>query len=914
MLAGLLARARSLWCGLRRRDALDADMADEFSLHLDLRAADLVRQGLHPEEASRRARVEFGHLQSHRETARDARGLRLFDQLAFSWVDLKLGLRMLRKYPGLSLVAVIGMSVAIALATGAVGFMTALVDPTLPLDQGGRIVSIQNNDLRRPGHQDRRALHDFLRWRAELTSVRDLTAFMTDTRNAIVPGRSVEPVRVAQMTASGFRVARVAPFLGRPLLEEDERIGAPPVVVIGYEEWQRRFDGDPGILGRQVQLGEAAHTVVGVMPRGFRFPVNHRYWVPLRLDPADYGEGEGPALFIFGRLADGVQPEQAQAELAAIGLRTAAAYPETHGFLRPRLLPYTYPYFDIDSPATARLWRAGELATSLLLLVVAVNVAILVYARTATRTGEIAVRVALGASRRRVVAQLFAEALVLSGTAAVLGLTIAAKGLKVTEDLVVASGADLPFWWDVGLSPGLVAFVAGLALLAGVIVGVLPALKATGRQVQAGLQQLSSRGSQMQLGRTWAAMIVVQVAVGVAILPYALSLAGDLIQSATAEAGYPVERFLRASLSMEGEEAPPPARAAAYERAFQARFRDRLADLLRRLDAEPAVGAVTFARHFPGDESIGRVDVEGPPRGVVVAEQSSKGAKATSFINDVGVGYFTVFGIPILAGRGFAEGDGREGSSVVIVDRVFAERVLGGGHVVGRRIRLAAGGSENGPRIDSGPWLEIVGVVPDVPRQDDFDPEPKLYRPVALAQAPTVLALAVRIRSGPAGAFATRLREITAALDPALQLRDVQTASAAWREAQRSMLAVALVVAVATASVLLLSAAGIYAMMSFTVARRRREIGIRQALGADSRHLLSGVFARASAQLGAGVAGGLLLAALAGRAAGGEALGARGAAVFLAAAGIMTAVGLLAAMGPARRGLKIQPTEALKAE
>jgi len=903
MIAGLIARARSVWRGIRRRDDVEAEIAAEFRLHLELRTAHLIHDGIAPEEAARRARLEFGHLASHKNDARDARGLKLFDQLTFSWLDVKLGLRMLRKYPGLSLVAVVGMSVAIAIGAGLVGFLNSFTRPTLPLDQGDRVVSLQNNDARNPATQNRRALHDLAVWRDQLRSVKDLGGFTTDRRNLIVPGRSIELVRVAQMSASGFPVARVPPLLGRPLLEDDEREGAPPVVVIGYDEWRRRFDGDPAILGRPARLGNEVHTVVGVMPQGFRFPINHHYWVPLPLNAARYEPGSGPPVYIFGRLADGVTLDGARAELATIGRQMAAAYPETHAHLRPVILPYALPFFEIDSPGAALSLYAIKVAISLLLLVVAVNVAVLVYARTATRSGEIAVRTALGASRRRVLVQLFAEALVLSGIAAALGLTLASIGLSLTRRLAVASGAELPFWTSMSLSPGLITYVAGLAIVAAAIVGVLPALKATGRRVQLGLQQLSSRGTGMQLGRLWAAMIVAQVAVAVAILPYALSTTGDLFRRGTARAGFPIERFLRASLSMERDEGPPADKAAAYQRAFEATFRDRAADLLRRLEGEPGVAAVAFARHFPGDELISRIEVEGP----------ATGTKTTSFINDVAVNFFTALDIPILAGRGFVEADGREGSNAVIVDRVFAARVLGGGNVLGRRVRLGAEG-EAGENEEKR-WLEIVGVVPDVPSQDDFDPEPKLYRPVALARAPTVLTLAVRVAEGPVAGSAQRLRDMTAAVDPTLLLHELKSAADAWRESRQAILAATLAVLVATGSVLLLSAAGIYAMMSFTVARRRREIGIRQALGADPRRLLTGVFARASAQLGAGLAIGLLLATVVALALSrGGRISGHLVALLLSAAGVMMAVGLLAAAGPARRGLRVQPTEALKEE
>lgn len=314
------------------------------------------------------------------------------------------------------------------------------------------------------------------------------------------------------MTASGFRVARVAPVLGRPLLAGDEPVGAPPVIVIAYEEWQRRFDGDPDVIGREVRLDTTVHTVVGVMPEGFRFPVNHRYWVPLRLDPATDEVGAGREIQMFARLTDGATLEQAQTELNTIGRRMAAAYPETHEHLRPAIRPYTHPFVGIESPARAWLIRTFQVGLSLLLVLVSVNVAILVYARAAARVGEIAVRSALGASRWRVVTQLFAEALVLCAAAAVLGLGIVALGFRFFEELMTEGSANaLPFWMTLDLSPPLIAYAAGLAVLAAAIVGVVPALKATARALQGSLQQLTSRGSRMQLGRVWTTLIIVQV-------------------------------------------------------------------------------------------------------------------------------------------------------------------------------------------------------------------------------------------------------------------------------------------------------------------------------------------------------------------------------------------------------------------
>ncbi|HLM66636.1 MAG TPA: ABC transporter permease, partial [Longimicrobium sp.] len=419
---------------------------------------------------------------------------------AISWIDVRLGVRMLWKNPALTIVGGLAMALAIAIGAGVFGFSWSLLYPRLPLDEGDRIVALENWNIR--GEDPlRRSLHDFVEWRQELRMVREVSAFRTVSRNLIAPDGTAEPVRVAEMSASGFRVARVAPALGRPLVEEDERPGAPPVVVIGHDVWRTRFGGDPRVVGRTVRLGNTVHTVAGVMPRGFAFPVNHAYWIPLRHSPTDHPRGEGPELFIFGRLAPGASGEQAQAELDAVGRRTAAAHPQTHADARPQVLNYTYPVTGIqDLP----LWEATlmQALVSLLLVVVAVNVAVLIYARTATRRGEIAIRTALGASRRRIVAQLFAEALVLSAAAAAVGLLLAGAGLRMVHGIMKLEDPNASaFWMDFGLRPATVLYVVGLTVLATVIAGVLPALGATGRRVQDSLRQLGG-GTGLRLGRT----------------------------------------------------------------------------------------------------------------------------------------------------------------------------------------------------------------------------------------------------------------------------------------------------------------------------------------------------------------------------------------------------------------------------
>src|SRR5690606_13933299 len=233
------------------------------------------------------------------------------------------------------------------------------------------------------------------------------------------------PVDVVETSASLFRVARLKPLLGRTLVDADELPGAPPVAVIGYDVWQARFAGAADVVGREIRLGAAVHTVVGVMPEGFSFPRHEGRWVPLRLDPLPYGRREGPAVRVFGRLVPGASLEEAQAELTALGARAAAAYPDTHEHLRPRVLPYAKSIFRLGAGESAAFMSANVVAILLLVLVCG-NVALLMFARAATRESEMVVRNALGASRGRLIGQLFAEALVLGGVAAAVGLAAAA--------------------------------------------------------------------------------------------------------------------------------------------------------------------------------------------------------------------------------------------------------------------------------------------------------------------------------------------------------------------------------------------------------------------------------------------------------------------------------------------------------
>src|SRR5262245_23659247 len=322
MFATLMARMRSLWRGTRRRSVVDAEMTEEFRLHMEMRAADLIRAGLSPAEAARQARVEFGSIDHYKDVGAASRGLRRYDELRVSWLDFKLGFRMLARYPGLTLVGGIAMTFAIAIGAAVFELIAQMLHPTLPLDEGNQIIAIRMWDAA-ASRGEQRMLHDFVTWRAEVQSLEEISAFRTLDRNLIAEaGGRGEPVIVAEMSASGFALTRTRPLLGRVLTDADERFGAEGVAVIGYDIWQSRFNGDRAVLGRIVRVGSALVTVVGVMPKGFAFPAYHSVWMPLRLDAADYPVGGGPGLTrVFARLRPGVANRDAQKELNAIAAR-----------------------------------------------------------------------------------------------------------------------------------------------------------------------------------------------------------------------------------------------------------------------------------------------------------------------------------------------------------------------------------------------------------------------------------------------------------------------------------------------------------------------------------------------------------------------------------------------------------------
>jgi putative ABC transport system permease protein len=829
---------------------------------------------------------------------------------AVSWLDWKLGARLLLKYPALTIIG--GLSLAAAIAIGAVGIELAgeLLYKRLPFDEGSRVVRLETQDAA-ASRVEPRVLHDFAIWRRSLKTVVDLGAARLSERNVLTGEGRVEALRVAEITASAFPLTRVPPLLGRPLQPTDEMPGAEPVVVLGYDVWQRQFLHDPAIIGRVVTVGRTARTVVGVMPPRFGFPHNQQVWVPLPVQDAP--PREGPAVQVFGRLADGASWQDAAAEFDVVSARAAADQPTSHAPLRTRVRAFAG-----RTPGDPQ--RLEDLAVHaivlLLLGAVSANVATLIFARTAMRESEIVVRHALGASRARVIAQIVTEGLVLALAAAVLGLVVAQTTVRYAwARASQIMGDGLPFWVDLALEPATIAYALLLALVAAALIGLLPALKATGASVQQGLQSITSTGGTMGFGGIWSYLIGAQVACTLLFVPAAVGIFTNTLYNQSRSAAFPTERYLTFRLSMDNE-------ALAGERgvpddgqigARRARAYDELAGRLRE---EPGVTHVTLGDRLPST-APGWVAVEMEQDGVPAARTLRGGVEDGApparlhgnyqggfAMAAVGAGYHDAFGAKIVAGRGLHTADAGTPNGPVVVNEAFMRLV--GRNPVGARVRTLQRGSER----ELGPWHEIVGVVTDLGMlfPADWGEAAYIYRAASAAELDPVV-VAVRV-AGDAAPLALRVAALARQVDVGLQLRDIVTLDDIVAEEHIRMVGGSVVFGSVLLVALVFSAADLYALMAVAVARRTREIGIRLALGANPRHVFGSVFARAGRQLGGGIiAGNSLILLLAWRA---GSLTADLLVSSVITSVIMAAVGVLACAAPARRALRVQPTEALR--
>jgi len=814
--------------------------------------------------------------------------------------DARLGMRLLARQPLLTAVAMLALGLGIPASLSIFHMVDVMYSP-LPVPEGERVMGIREWDAA-PHDPVPTSIHDYERWREELQSFEAVGAVRSYSMNVHAGDPSVPPVMGAEITASGLDLLRVRPLLGRLLGPEDQIPGAPDVVLLREDLWRARFGGDPEIVGRSIRIGGDSYTVVGVLPADFRFALDDQVWMPLRARAVDYPVGGGPRLKVFGRLAPGVDRETAGTEMLNLTARRRADDPDRLRTITgevvtvPGLLMEQGEFFEGNPD-----WALMKLVVFSLLFLVCGNVGVLVLARTSSRAKEITIRTALGASRGRIVVQVFVETLVLGLAATGLGLLAAEFVARELAALIGPFG--LQYWMDLGLTPGIILSALGLAVCASAVAGVLPAIRATGGQVRANLQRVAAGGSSVRFGLGSSLLIVTEVVLAIGFL----AVGGILVQSGfrntSGDWGFDRDDYAVGTVRLPLAEAGLARSDSAPARSTVAQLREGVLEELRE---EPGVVGVGLGSSLPGGTGGGwPVIVEGEPE-----EEPVRTARQW-----VHVGFFEGLGRPILAGRDFDGSDVEVESGRypdrVIVSTSFVDQVLGGRQPIGRRFRYRTPTDTTGADAT---WYQIVGVVGPFgvnvvnPRRDAA-----VYHPLSAADVRPARYL-VEV-SGDSRAFAPRFRELVAGVDPEATVTDaVPLGTIIESELTFFRLVAALTVALAGIA-FLLSVSGLYALMSFTVSQRTREIGIRAALGASALDIMSTIAGRAAAQLAIGLALGavwawVLLA---------DVLGVDTLAVPvdipLTIAGTLVCaalVGVVACLSPTLRGLRIEPTEALR--
>jgi predicted permease len=604
-------------------------------------------------------------------------------------------------------------------------------------------------------------------------------------------------------------------------------------------------------------------------------------------------------VLVFGRLARGVTRDQAQAELTTIGRRMAADAPGTHEFLRPEVVPFAH--LVVDPRRFNLALTLANIFLVMLIVVVAANVALLLFSRAASREVEIGVRHALGASRWRIVSQLVVEAMALSGLSAIAGLAatrfLLASSIRTRE---ADRGVALPFWVTDSLTPSTIAYGVALTMLVAVIIGVFPALKITGGRFGAGLKSSSAGGGGYRFGGVWTAVIAAQVAVTVLFPATAFFFHRAVVSGQSRDVGFSAAEYLSARLAMDDDAAERTASLAPAPRAG-ARVID---ELRRQLTAETGVTVVALADRLPGMyHPGGRFELEGddqpPTYGYDVR------------IASVDAEFFGAVNAPVLSGRGFAPTDLAQGREVAVVNASFVQRVLRGRNPVGHRIRVVRRDGERRPSIEEQhPWIEIVGVVRDLGMIGGADGA-GLYRPLASSHA--AVHVAVHVQGAPES-YGDRLRAVASRVEPTLRVYDVmpldRVGADQWLESQY----MSRLLAVLSGLALLLSLTAIYSVLAFTVTQRTREIGVRVALGANRWRVVSPIVGRPLVQigLGIGVGGGLVALTFIGLM---ESIPTPLESGMIAAYALfMLTVCVSACVVPIRRALRLQPSQVLRAD
>jgi putative ABC transport system permease protein len=871
------------------RSRMESGMDAELRFHIEAYAEDLVRGGLPRQEAMRRARLEFGGIERAKEECREARGVTFFESLA---QDLHYGLRMLRKNPGFTAVAVLTLALGIGANTAIFSVVYAVLLKPLPYANSEQLFNVFQVQPQQGIAGTGWSYANYVELREQNSIFSEMAGVQKHQLTLTARG---EPsvVDTSVVTPELFTVFGEKPLTGRMFRPEDGKAGAAPVVVLSENLWRGLFGADPKIIGSTINLDKRSFTVIGVMPAAFRFPsltASEQLWIPLVQDPLFGGlmpQRGGHWLQVTGRLKPGVSMARAQAELDAIGARLAKAFPVENDRWAIRIVPLQQMIFgNAKSPLLVLLGAVG-----LVLLIACANIANILLTRATSRAREIGVRTTLGAGRARIVRQLLSETMMLGLVGGMTGIGLAYWGVQGLTSILPPS---LPQVNVIRVDGLVLGFALLLSILASCAFGLAPALFAANSNLQTSLREGGARSGESRNRRRARSFLAAgEIALAMVLLVAAGLLLRSFAKLMSVSPGFEVQHIVKADVSLPQFQYSTPQQWSA--------FAD---ELLARIQAHPGLLDSAVAVPLPIAQrnlTLGFEIVGNPP--------SSAGASRTADYVSVSREYFRVMGIPLLAGRFFNQHDVMSAARVSVISEAMARVYFPNQNPLGKRLKF---GFPPGVGGDERQIVGIAGDVRDVALGED--PGPMMYVP--FAQAPFWGGgVVVKSALNPSGVVAA-IRQEVRQMDKDLPVTDVETMPEAMATSLAQPRFRTFLLGVFAAMALVLAAIGIFGVISYSVSRRTNEIGIRMALGSSRDAILRMVLRETLVLAGAGLALGIPSALMASQLVGHMLFGvsAYDPATLAAVAVTLAGVAALAGYLPARRATRVDPMVAPRHE
>jgi putative ABC transport system permease protein len=798
--------------------------------------------------------------------------------------DLRFAVRTLRRAPGFTAIAVLTLALGIGATSIMFSWMLVIVTAANPAPDMDRLAGVWSYNRTQGEPKNVVSPHDFVEWRRRQRSFERFSAFRSGAVNL---SGTDQPVRASALfvTADFFDVLNRTPVVGRGFRAEEERPGAPPVVVLSDRFWRERFDGRADVLGRTVSIDGRNATIVGVLPRD---DFSEQVLLPLTIDPASPAHSER-ALFVFTRLRHGVSLEQARVDMAAIGSQLERELPDTHRGWGVNTTPLSEEFM---GPQARLVFGLLIGAAAAVLLIGCANIANLLLARGISRTREFAIRTALGGSRLRLVRQMLVESFLLAIAGGLAGILVAHWG---TALLRASFDAGAAYMERVSLNGAVLAFAASAALFSTLVFGLLPAWQSSRPAVNENLREGSRSTGGIRTARMRASLVAAEVALAVLFLVVSVLTMRTLAAIQRIEPGFDTTNLLTMRVSL------PEARYGT-DAAVTAFF----TQAVERLRTSRGVVAAGAAVRMPATGSRWN-----PNRSLVIEGRPAPSGE-TRFAADLTVtpGYLETLRFPVRAGRTFSESDGVEAPLVVVVSDTAVRRYFDGNprQALGTRVRL---GDEPAPET----WRTIVGIVGDV-RNDDIDspPLPMVYVPLA-QRASREMTIVMRTAGDPMG-YVDEARAAITAIDPMQPVYEVKSMAQILVEDLRQSVVLIGIIGIFALVALALAALGIYGVVAHAVAQRTHEIGVRMALGAAVADVIALVVRQGLAPVATGLAIGMAAGVAISQAMRSVLYGVTPGdpITYATAAIVLTAVALLACVAPARRATRVDPLVAIRSE